>query len=195
MGFMVCRMERNVSGSGCHMADIHNASTGRGGDSALHPSAFDPQTHPELFEGVLARRIIAFFIDLVVLAIPVVLACIFILAFGIITLGFGLILFWLVSPASVVWALAYYGFTLGGPRAATVGMRVMDLEMRTWYGTPPYFLLGAVHGLLFWVAVSFFTPLIGILGLFNARGRLLHDFLTGVVLINNPARAAAYRAN
>lgn len=171
-----------------------SANNPRGGDSPLHPNAFDPAINPELFEGVLARRIIAFIVDLVVLAIPVLIACIFILALGILTFGVGLLLLWLVSPASVIWALAYYGVTLGGPRAATIGMRVMDLEMRTWYGTPPYFLLGAVHGLMFWLSVSFLTPFIVLVGLFNSRGRLLHDFLVGTVLINNPARAAAYRA-
>jgi uncharacterized RDD family membrane protein YckC len=38
------------------------------------------------------------------------------------------------------------------------------------------------------------TPLILLVGLFNARRRLLHDMLVGTVLVNNPARAAALRA-
>jgi len=33
---------------------------------------------------------------------------------------------------------------LGGPHSATIGMRVMDLELRTWSGAPGYFLLGAM---------------------------------------------------
>jgi len=163
----------------------------RAEDSAFRVHAFDPAANPELFEGVLARRIIAFFVDLIVLAVPVVFACIFIFALGILTFGLAFMLFWLVWPATLIWALAYYGFTLGGSRAATIGMRVMDLEMRTWYGSPPYALLGAVHGLLFWVSVSVFTPLIVIVALFNNRGRLLHDFLVGTLVINNPARAAS----
>ena len=61
---------------------------------------------------------------------------------------------WLLPPGSVVWALVYFGLTLGGPRSATIGMRVMDLEMRTWYGTPAYFVLGAVHAVVFWFTVS-----------------------------------------
>ena len=55
---------------------------------------------------------------------------------------------------SVIWALFYYGVTFGSPASATIGMRVMDLEMRTWYGAPAYFVLGAVHAIVFWITVS-----------------------------------------
>jgi len=41
-----------------------------------------------------------------------------------------------------------------------MGMRVMDLELRTWYGAPTYFVLGAMHAVLFWLSVSFLTPLV-----------------------------------
>ena len=74
-------------------------------DGGVPPHAFDPWTQPELFRGVLTRRFFAFLIDLVVLSIPVILAVVFIAVFGIVTLGLGWALFWLVSPASVVWAL------------------------------------------------------------------------------------------
>lgn len=159
----------------------------------VKPHAYDPATNPELFDGVPARRVIAFLIDLIVLAIPMILLALFIFAIGIVTLGFGFILYGLMPPISVVWALFYYGATLGGPRSATIGMRAMDLEMRTWYGAPAYFVLGAVHAIVFWVTVSALTPLILLVCFFNARRRLLHDFLVGTVIINNTARAAALR--
>ena len=41
------------------------------------PHAYDPLTNPELFDGVLARRVIAFVIDAVVISIPIILATIF----------------------------------------------------------------------------------------------------------------------
>ncbi len=141
---------------------------------------------------MLTRRVVAFLIDLIVLAIPIVLAVIFIAVFGLITLGLGWLLFWLVSPMSIVWALVYYGVTLGGPHSATIGMRTMDLELRTWYGAPGYFVLGAAHALLFWVTISFLTPLILIVGLLNGRKRLLHDMLLGTVVINRSLRAATF---
>ena len=70
----------------------------------------------------------------------------------------------------------------------------MDLEMRTWYGAPAYFVLGAVHAIVYWVTVSFLTPFILLVAFFNERRRLLHDMLVGTIVINNPARAQALRA-
>src|SRR5471030_1785104 len=157
-------------------------------DGGVPPHAFDPMLQPELFRGVLTRRFFAFLIDLVVLSIPVILACLFIAVFGMVTLGLGWALFWLVSPASVIWALVYYGASLGGPHSATVGMRMMDLQMRTWYGAPGYFVLGAMHAVAFWVSVSFLTPLVLLVGLFNGRRRLLHDIVLGTVVINSSVR-------
>jgi uncharacterized RDD family membrane protein YckC len=159
-----------------------------GGAANFQPHAYDPQTQPELFRGVLTRRVFAFLIDLVVLAIPVILAVLFIAVFGLITLGLGWVLFWLVSPATVIWALIYYGASLGGPHSATLGMRVMDLELRTWYGAPGYFVLGAMHAVLFWISISFLSPLVLLVGLFNNRRRLLHDFVLGTVVINSSVR-------
>ena len=156
----------------------------------IKPHAYDPDTNPELFEGVLARRVLAFLIDLVIVAIPIVLAAMFIFAFGIVTLGLGWALYWLLSPASVIWVLCYFGFTLGGANSATVGMRIMNIEMRTWYGAPAYFVLGAVHAIAFWFTVSFFSPFVLLVAFFNDRRRLLHDILLGTVIINSPARAA-----
>jgi uncharacterized RDD family membrane protein YckC len=161
----------------------------------VKPHAYDPDLHPELFEGVLARRVIAFIIDFVLIAIPVLLASMFIFVFGIVTLGLGFALYYLLPPASVLWALAYFGLTLGSHSSATIGMRVMDLQMRTWYGAPAYFVLGAVHAIFFWLSVSFFTPFVLLVAFFNPRRRLLHDILLGTVVVNNPARAAALRAS
>jgi uncharacterized RDD family membrane protein YckC len=159
----------------------------------VRPHAFDPIANPELFEGVLARRIIAFAIDVLVISIPVVFGAMFIFLFGLITLGLGWLLFWLLSPGAIIWALCYYGMTMGGPASATLGMRAVDLEVRTWYGAPCYFLLGAVHAVVFWVTVSALTPLVLLVGLLNSRHRLLHDILLGTVVINNEERAAALR--
>lgn len=160
----------------------------------VKPHAYDPATSPDLFEGVLARRVVAFAIDFLIVAIPILLAAMFIFAFGLVTLGLGWALYWILSPASVLWALAYFGVTLGGPHSATVGMRMMDLEMRTWYGEPAYFVLGAVHVIAFWLTVSFFTPFVLLVCFFNLRRRLLHDILIGTVIINNATRAQSLRA-
>jgi uncharacterized RDD family membrane protein YckC len=180
----------NAQSGGLIMSYSGSGNTGGAwrNDSGVPPHAFDPWTQPELFRGVLTRRVFAFLIDLVVLSVPVILAYIFIGVFGLITLGLGWLLFWLVWPAAVVWALIYYGATLGGPHSATLGMRVMDLELRTWYGAPGYFVLGAMHAVLFWISVSFLTPLVLLIGLLNGRRRLLHDIVLGTVVINSSIR-------
>jgi uncharacterized RDD family membrane protein YckC len=166
----------------------------RGGfDFDLKPHSYDPVTQPELFEGVMARRVLAFIIDLFVITVPLIFLAIFIFIFGIVTLGFGWLLFFLFSPITVIWAILYYGLTLGSPASATLGMRMMEIEMRTWYGSPCYFLLGAVHVVVFWVTVSILTPFILLVGFFNTRRRLLHDILLGTVVINAEARARTLR--
>jgi uncharacterized RDD family membrane protein YckC len=67
-------------------------------------------------------------------------------------------------------------------------MRVMDLELRTWYGAPSYFVLGAMHAVLFWLSISLLTPFVLLIGPFNGRRRLLHDFVLGTVVINSSVR-------
>jgi uncharacterized RDD family membrane protein YckC len=173
--------------AGSIMTDSGPSRTGFSLD--IEPHAYDPAAHPELFAGVLMRRIVAFVIDVVIIALPLFAVSIFIFILGFFTFGLGWLLFWLLSPAWVIWALVYYGVTLGGPESATIGMRAMGLQMRTWYGAPAYFVLGAVHAVVFWVSVSLLTPFILLVGLFNARRRLLHDMLVGTIVVNHPSRA------
>lgn len=159
-------------------------------DGGFRSHAFDPAAQPELFRGVLTRRFFAFLIDLFVLAMPIVLGVIFIALFGLLTLGLGWLLFWFVSPLSVIWAILYYGLSFGGPHSATVGMRMMDLQLRTFTGEPGYFLLGAAHAVLYWVSISALTPFIILIGLLNRRRQLLHDLVLGTVIVNTSARTA-----
>jgi uncharacterized RDD family membrane protein YckC len=72
-------------------------------------------------------------------------------------------------------------------------MRAMDLQLRTWYGEPGYFVLGAVHAVLFWVSISVLSPLVLVVGLFNGRRRLLHDIVLGTVVINRSSYGAMTR--
>ena len=48
-----------------------------------------------------------------------------------------------------------------------------------------------MHAVVFWVSVSFLTPLILLVGLFNGRRRLLHDILLGTIIINSSLRIQA----
>jgi uncharacterized RDD family membrane protein YckC len=164
-----------------------------GASFGVKPHAYDPATQPEYFEGVLSRRVVALVIDVIIITLPVVLGTLFIFLFGLVTFGLGWLLFWMVSPAAVIWAICYYGLTFGSASSATIGMRMMDLEMRTWYGAPMYFLLGAVHAIAYWISVSTLTPFVLLVALFNDRRRLLHDMLVGTIVVNNEARAQSLR--
>jgi uncharacterized RDD family membrane protein YckC len=177
------------TGGASNAGGTFNAGGAWRSSGGVPPHAFDPVSQPELFRGVLTRRFFAFLIDLLVISIPVILGYLFIAVFGLITLGLGWVLFWLAWPASVLWAILYFGASLGGPHSATLGMRVMDLELVTWYGAPGYFVLGAMHAVLFWVSISVLSPLVLLVGLFNGRRRLLHDIVLGTVVINSSIRS------
>ena len=153
--------------------------------------AYGSDINPELYSGVLTKRLFAFLINVVIISIPVLLATIFIAVFGVVTLGLGWGLFWLLSPASIIWPVVYYGFSLGGPHSATVGMRMLGLQMRTGTGERGYFVLGAAHALLFWASVSLLTPFVLLVGFFNGRRRLLHDLVLGTVVVNTAAQSFA----
>ena len=145
---------------------------------------FDPLIRPELFSGVRSRRIFAFFIDVIAIALLFGAAAVVVFFLGIFTLGLAWLFYAFLWQAV---ALLYVAFTLGGPAAATPGMRAMGLEMRLWYGAKPYPLLAAMHALLFWFSVALLTPLVLLVSLFSDRKRLLHDIVLGTVVINSEA--------
>ncbi|MCB1477128.1 MAG: RDD family protein [Rhodobiaceae bacterium] len=144
---------------------------------------YEGQSMGYLFESVLSRRTLAFLIDAaIIIAIMIALSVIF-FALGIMTFGLAMPLLALVYPIS---GLGYTALTLGGRNSATVGMRMMGLEMRTTYGAPMYPLLAVAHALVFYFSFAFLTPFVLIVALFNRRKRLLHDLICGTIVINRP---------
>ena len=70
------------------MPDVPESEPKRIGVSfEFKPHAYDPITMPEIFEGVLARRALAFVIDVVVIVVPIMLAATFIFIVGLLTFG------------------------------------------------------------------------------------------------------------
>ena len=139
---------------------------------------------------MLARRILAFAIDVVVILVSVALAVVCVIVFGLITLGLGFALMALLYPGTVFWIPIYYGSTLGRPASATIGTRTLGIELRTRYGAPCHAVLGAVRAVIFSISVSALSPLVLLVGVFDARRRLLHDLVLGTVVVNRAARAA-----
>lgn len=138
-----------------------------------------------LYQGVRTRRMVAFLIDYAIVGLLLIPFAILVAIFGLITLGIGWALFSILFPAV---ALAYIWNTVGGPRQATVGMRIMDIRLERLDGKPIDGLLAVVHSALFWAANVVLTPFILLATLFLDRKRTVHDLLLGTVVVRNGTR-------
>jgi uncharacterized RDD family membrane protein YckC len=142
---------------------------------------YDPVAEPDLYDGILAKRVVAFFIDAFLIVVLMIPASLFVFVLGFVTR----FLAWHLYPALfAIIALSYLGLTLGGPMSSTPGMRMVGVEMRTWSGQRMFPLLAVMHGIGFWFSMGLLTPLILVVGLFTYRKQLLHDLLLGVVALN-----------
>lgn len=144
-------------------------------------SGVDPLAEPRLYEGVLSRRVLAFCVDFLVVLTLTAVASVVITMLGFLTFGLAWLLFGGVFPAV---AILYSGATLGGDKAATLGMRLTGLTARVWSGEAPGFAIAAAHVVLLYLSISFLTPLILIFGLFTRRKQLLHDLALGVLVVD-----------
>lgn len=147
-------------------------------------SAFEPADDPRLYEGVATRRVMAFGIDLVIVVLLTTLVYIMTFFLGFLTFGLAWLAFGLIYPGV---ALVYAGLTLSGLRAATIGMRVMDIHMITWSGRRVDFILGVLHALGFYFSIVALTPFSLAVALFEPRGRLVHDLVFGTVIVDTQA--------
>ena len=143
----------------------------------------DPAAFPEVYEGILPRRVLAYFVDLVCIGVIAVFVWI---PFGVLCLmSFGLLgpVLWFLSGLI---PLAYHTLLLAGPRSATIGMRCFDLELRSATGDRPGLLQALAQTALFYITIGLTCSLILLVALFNRRGRTLHDWLAGTVMVRDP---------
>jgi len=141
----------------------------------------DPLDIPELYADIRSRRVLAYLIDIFV----VVLLGALLVAAGAL---FVLLTFGAASPllalALALLPLAYHTFTIGGPANATVGMRIVGLRVVCWNGHRPGYVQAFVQTALFYFSLAVASVLILLVALFNDRGRCLHDYLSGCVVVN-----------
>jgi uncharacterized RDD family membrane protein YckC len=140
----------------------------------------DPDAFPELYEGVLWRRSLAYLVDLVFIAfiaaaVWVVFAVLWLVSFGLL----GPLLWFLFGLVP----LAYHTLLLSGPLSATFGMRCFDVELRSITGERPSFVQALLQTALFYITIGLTGSLILLVALFNRRRRTLHDFLAGTVMV------------
>lgn len=140
----------------------------------------DPVALPQAYEGVLWRRTLAYFVDLCVIGVIavfcwIVFAVLWVLSFGLL----GPVLWFLFGLIP----LAYHTLLLSGPRSATVGMRLFDVELRSVTGERPGFLQALIQTALFYITVGATCSLVLLLALFNRHKRTLHDMLARTVVV------------
>jgi uncharacterized RDD family membrane protein YckC len=143
---------------------------------------FDARVVPELYDGVLTRRVFAFFIDVVLISMFTLVAAVFVFLLGIVTLGLGWLLFPMLWPGI---AILYHLLAYVGGASATPGMRLTGLQIRLWYGPRITALIGLMHAILFYVSVTFLTPFVLLFALVSDRKRLLHDLVLGTVVVDS----------
>lgn len=137
----------------------------------------DALTHPELFDGIMFRRVTGYLIDAIILSGAVMFLWILV----VMTLG---LLGPIAALITTVLPLAYHSLLIGGPNSATVGMRLMGIEVRRLDGGRPDLGQALVQTLLFYVTLAL-TGLLLIVAFFNDRHRCLHDWLSGTLTVNS----------
>ena len=162
------------------MPKIHLPSVEAG--DALWPGAPpDPLDDPDLYEGLTWRRVVAYGLD--VLAIMTLLGGLWMVLMFFAVLSFGLLLPLKLVVLSLT-PLAYHTLFIGHG-GATPGMRLLDVEVRTWTGGRPHFLEAFLMTVLFYATVLPTSWLILLAALFNDRRRTLHDFLSGTLCVRH----------
>ena len=146
----------------------------------------DPRTAPQLFDGVLFRRSIAFIIDTLILAfIATVLLLVGTVA-GFFTFGLAWVSLPIVIPIAI---LGYYAATLGSHMRATVGMSLMDVVLVPARGYPLDGWKILVHPIVFWVTVWVAWPVSMIVALFTPRQQMVQDLVTGTLMLRRSPMA------
>lgn len=137
---------------------------------------------PRLYDGVRTRRAMSFVFDyaaVLLLCIPVAVMIFFL---GILTLSIGWHLYAVMLPGV---ALIYVAFTMGGRSQATPGMRLAGVRVERLDGGQVDPATAVLHGILFWVSVTFLTPFVLLVALVTRRKQLLHDLLLGTVIVRD----------
>ena len=145
----------------------------------------DPVHDGQFYDGVPARRLVAFCIDVfVVVALWCVVLVVGLLV-SVLTLGVAAPLAILVFGA----ADFIYRWVMLAERSATVGMMLTGIEVRDAWGDRLNPVMAFLHVAGFYLSV-FVTPLL-VIGWFliaaSPYRRMLHDLVLGAVVINRPA--------
>jgi uncharacterized RDD family membrane protein YckC len=132
-----------------------------------------------LTEGVLARRIFAWLIDVLLIGLIVAALWLVLLLFGVLTLGLGLPLL----GALPFVPFCYHLLFVAAPASATPGQQALGLIVRRNddLGRPTP-VQALIYTLLFYLTLAT-TGLLLLFALFTIRHRTLHDLASGLVVV------------
>ncbi|HID67957.1 MAG TPA: RDD family protein [Roseibacterium sp.] len=138
----------------------------------------DPDYDAAYYDGVLPKRLFAWMIDAGLIVIAM-------LILSVLTAG---IFFLLWIPVHAVLAFLYRWSTLKS-RSATLGMRVMNIELRGPHGARLTSGEAALHTVSYLISATFFLIQIISIAMMIGRpfNRGLPDEIVGSVMINRPA--------
>lgn len=152
------------------------------------PAAADPFADPAYIDEVLLKRAFAFAIDCVLIALAALAAW---FAFGVLAvLSLGL----LTLPIGVpLVAGMYFILFTGLGRRATPGMAALGIALSSADGGPPHLVQAALRVILHWGSLSIPLIFVGsfVWALFDDKRRMLHDVLSGTVVVNRLSRGPA----
>jgi uncharacterized RDD family membrane protein YckC len=136
-----------------------------------------------LIEGVLTRRVFAWLIDVLLIALICVALWFALVLFGLLTLGLGLPLLGILPFVP----FCYHMLFLAGPPSATPGQSALGLIVRRHddLGRPTP-VQALVSTLLFYVTLAT-SGLLLLVALFTVHRRTLHDLLSGLVVVRSRA--------
>ena len=138
----------------------------------------DPDTQAGFYEGVALKRLLAWVVDTVLIALATIVVATLPLFIG-----------WFFLPLIfLVLSIIYRAGTISAS-SATPGMRLFNVELRNNQGMPLSNGEAIVHTLGYLVSTAFFLPQVIsiLLIMLSPRGQALHDYITGTALINKPS--------
>ncbi|RFU14378.1 RDD family protein [Rhodobacteraceae bacterium W635] len=137
----------------------------------------DPDLQPVFYDGVPAKRLFAWLVDVaLILGVMLVL--------GIVTLT---LTFWLWPLFWIATSFLYRSLTIG-TGSATLGMRLMNIELRNARGQRFDGGEAVLHTIAYLVCASFLLPQVLSIAMIalGPRHQSLPDLLLGTAAINRP---------
>lgn len=144
-----------------------------------------PYEDAQFYDGVMIRRLAAFFVDVVISTLLMTMIATVGLVAGFLTFGLG----WLVAIPLFIAADFLYRWLTITADSATWGMALCGIELRDRQGERLDGGQALVHTAAYYILAALGIPLLInlLVPLLSPHRRLLHDYALGTVMINRPA--------